>query len=297
MYILERLKQIFFSPIVHLPAGPLTLGSITLALFIILLSRLVAVGAGRGLTRLLAHRGVDDSARFAMAKIARYCIVLIGILVAFTSIGLKLDALFAASAALLVGIGFGLQTIAQNFISGLILLIERPVGKGDFVQIGSAHGSVVDIGLRATTVVTRDEVTIIVPNSELITGQVVNHSIPTTRRRIAITVGVAYGSDLELVKRLLLDVAAREKGLLPEPAPEVRLEAFGAYTLDFALLVWIAEPSQDLRVASNVRFAIEASFRQHRVEIPFPQRELRLHGGFAGQDDALRPGATKPKVS
>ncbi|HEX4462549.1 MAG TPA: mechanosensitive ion channel domain-containing protein [Polyangia bacterium] len=276
MYILDRLKQIFFSPIVHLPAGPITLGSITLALFIIFLARLFAAIAGRGLNRLLAHRGVDDSARFAMAKIARYCILLVGILVAFTSIGLKLDALFAASAALLVGIGFGLQTIAQNFISGIILLIERPVGKGDFVQIGQAHGSVVDIGLRATTVVTRDEVTIIVPNSELITGQVVNHSIPTTRRRIAIGVGVAYGSDLALVKRLLLDIAAHETGLLSEPVPEVRLEAFGASSLDFTLLVWIAEPSQDLRLASNVRFAIEAAFRTHAIEIPFPQQELRL---------------------
>jgi small-conductance mechanosensitive channel len=295
MYILERLKQIFFSPIVHLPAGPLTLGSIALALLIIFVARIVAALAGRGLTRVLAHRGVDDSARFAMAKIARYLIVLIGIFVAITSIGLRLDALFAASAALLVGIGFGLQTIAQNFISGLILLIERPVGKGDFVQIGTAHGSVVDIGLRATTVVTRDEVTIIVPNSELITGQVVNHSIPTTRRRISIAVGVAYGSDLPLVKRLLLEVAAQEKALLQDPAPEVRLEAFSPSSLDFALLVWIADPSQDLRIASNVRFDIAATFEQHNVEIPLPQRELRLRSG-ADASSASVPDPTKPQI-
>lgn len=289
MQILEHLRQIIFFPLVHLAAGPLTLGSLLLALFIIVVARLTAMGAGRGLTRLLEHRGVDDSARFAMAKIARYTILFVGVLIAVTSIGLKLDALLAASAALLVGIGFGLQTIAQNFISGLILLIERPVGKGDFVQIGSASGAVVDIGLRATTVVTRDEVTIIVPNSELITGQVINHSIPTTRRRISVAVGVAYGSDIGAVKRILVEVAGAEKEVLSEPAPEVRFDAFGDSSLGFALLVWIADPSQDMRLASNLRFAIEAAFRAGKIEMPFPQRDLHLRSGFIETPAAKTP--------
>jgi len=287
MPILERLKQIFFFPLVQLAHGPLTVGTVILAVLIIMAARIAAIIFGRGVSRLLALRGVDDSTRFAIVKIVRYVVVLIGISIAFSSIGFKLDALLAASAALLVGIGFGLQTIAQNFISGLILLVERPVGKGDFVQIGHASGSVVDIGLRATTVVTRDEVTIIVPNSELINGQVVNHSIPTTRRRINVDVGVAYGSDVPLVQKTLLAVAVAEPGVLKDPVPEVRLEAFGTSSLDFSLLVWIANPSQDRIVASNVRFAIEAAFRAHHIEIPIPQREIHVRGTAA--TETLRP--------
>jgi small-conductance mechanosensitive channel len=183
---------------------------------------------------------------------------------------------FAASAVLLVGIGFGLQNIAQNFICGIILLIERPVSQGDFVQVGKAFGSVVDVGLRATHVVTRDEVTIIVPNSELITGQVINHSVPTTRRRIAIEVGAAYGTDTQLVKQTLLDVAGAETQVLKEPKAEVRFEAFGDSALQFSLLVWIQVPHADLRIASNLRFAIDAAFRAAQITIPFPQREVHL---------------------
>jgi potassium efflux system protein len=206
----------------------------------------------------------------------RYAVFLIGLVIAVDSIGLKLDALLTASAALLVGIGFGLQSIAQNFISGLILLIERPVGKGDFVQIGDASGVVLDIGLRATLVVTRDEVTIIVPNSQLITGQVMNHSIPTTRKRTLVEVGVAYGTDTALVERVLLEVAHASEHVLKEPAPEVRFESFGDSSLQFGLLFWIADPREDRRVASRLRFAIDHAFRDKKIEIPFPQREVRL---------------------
>jgi small-conductance mechanosensitive channel len=286
MLILDRLKHVLDYPLVHFAAGPLTLGTLLLGVAIIVAARFVATVVTRGLTRMLTRREVHDSARFAVVKIARYVIIFLGILIAINSVGLKLDALLEASAALLVGIGFGLQTIAQNFISGLILLIERPVGMGDFVQIGNASGSVVDIGLRATTVVTRDEVTIIVPNSELITGQVINHSIPTPRRRISVAAPAAYGSDAAAVKRILLAVAAGAGSILTDPAPEVRLESFGESSLNFSLLGWIANPSQDLRAASDLRFAIEAAFRAGGITIPFPQRDVHVRSGAALADGA-----------
>jgi small-conductance mechanosensitive channel len=182
---------------------------------------------------------------------------------------------------LLVGIGFGLQSIAQNFISGVILLLERPVGKGDFVRIGDSYGSVVDIGLRATRIVTRDQVTIIVPNSELISGQVVNYSSPTQSVRVAVGVGVAYGTDTALVDRILLEVAAAEALVLADPPPEVRFQDFGDSSLDFSVLVWIARPRDDQLVASRLRFAIDAAFRRERVKIPFPQRDLHIVSGLA----------------
>jgi potassium efflux system protein len=278
----ERLKGIADEPLLHLAGGPITIASILTGLLIVVASYAFAGLVSRTVVRLLARREVADGARFALAKIARYIVTLIGTLVAVMSLGIRLDALLAASTVLLVGIGFGLQNIAQNFVSGLILLIERPVARGDFVQIGQARGSVMDVGLRATHVVTRDEVTIIVPNSELVTGQVINHSVPTSNLRIAVRVGVAYGSDTSRVRETLLAVAKADEGLLTAPAPEVRFDDFGESNLAFSLLVWIPNPRDDLRIASRLRFAIDSAFRAAGIEIPFPQREVRIKRAEGG---------------
>jgi small-conductance mechanosensitive channel len=276
MPTLDRLNDFAHRPLVHLAGGPITLLSLLVGLLIIVTSYFIAGVTSRTLNRLLSRREVGHGARFALTKIIRYLVILIGVLVAITSLGIRLDAVLAASTVILVGIGFGLQNIAQNFVSGLILLIERPVGRGDFVQIGEVCGSVTDIGMRATKVVTRDEVTIIVPNSELITAQVVNHSVPTSNLRITVKVGVAYGTDTALVKAVLLGVAAASPELLADPPPEVRFEDFGESSLDFSLLVWIAIPHEDLRIASGLRFAIDTAFRAAGIQIPFPQRDLHV---------------------
>lgn len=291
MDIAERIKQILFYPLVHLASGPLTIASILTGVAVLIAARVLAHFAAREVGRLLERRDLSEGARFATVKIVRYSLTLIGVFVALGSIGVRLDAILAASAVLLVGIGFGLQNIAQNFISGLILLFERPVSRGDFVKLGDAIGTVADIGMRATRVVTRDEVTIIVPNSELITAQVINHSVPTRNLRIKVKVGVAYGSDTAQVRDTLLAVARADDGLLSTPAPEVRFEDFGDSSLDFDLLVWIADPREDQRVASRLRFAIDAAFRKAAIEIPFPQRDLHVRSGFdllARKDDVPR---------
>lgn len=279
---IDRLKALAVEPLIHLAGGPITLASLALALLIVVASYSVAGLAGRGLNRILANRQVADGARFALAKMTRYLIVLIGTLVAVMSLGIRLDALLAASTVVLVGIGFGLQNIAQNFVSGLILLIERPVARGDFVQIGQTRGTVTDVGMRATHVVTRDEVTIIVPNSELIAAQVINHSVPTSNLRIGIRVGVAYGTNTARVREALLSVAQADAEVLVERAPEVRFEDFGESSLAFSLLVWIADPREDLRTASRLRFAIDAAFRAAGIEIPFPRRDVRIVGSDRG---------------
>ncbi len=279
MPTLDRLNEIAHTPLVHLAGGPITLASLFVGLLIIVVSYFLAGIASRTVNRLLARREVGHGARFALVKITRYLVVLVGTLVAVMSLGIQLNALLAASTVVLVGIGFGLQNIAQNFVSGIILLIERPVARGDFVQIGQVRGTVTDIGMRATRVVTRDEVTIIVPNSELITAQVVNHSVPTSNLRISVQVGVAYGSDTALVKKTLLRVASEDDGLLAEPAPEVQFDNFGDSSLDFSLLVWIADPGEDHRASSRLRFAIDAAFRAAGIEIPFPQRDVHMKSG------------------
>jgi small-conductance mechanosensitive channel len=237
---------------------------------------------GRGARRALRARGLPVGTQFAASKIVGYVTIAVGLMVAFTSMGLKLDALIATSTVVAVGIGFGLQNVAQNFVSGVILLIEQPVRKGDFVRVGEALGIVDDIGLRATHIVTRDEVTILVPNSLLITAPVINHSRPSKKLRIRITVGVAYGTDTARVHDELLAVAKAAPHVLLEPPPEVRFEGFGESSLDFALLVWIAEPQADLRISSDVRFAIDAAFRRAGIEIPFPQRDVHVRSGLDG---------------
>jgi small-conductance mechanosensitive channel len=254
-----------------LTTGSLLLGA-TIGFVAFVLANILAFST----KRLLKARGADQGAQFAVAKMVRYTVITVGVVAGCNTIGLRLDALLAASAVLAVGIGFGLQNIAQNFVSGLILLVERPVRHGDFVKVGDTLGTVEDIGLRATHIITRDEVTIIVPNSALVTAEVVNHSRPTTSLRIRVVVGVAYGVDTDHVRKALLNVAKSEPKVLAKPEPEVRFEDFGASSLTFSLLCWIAQAREDLRVASALRFAIDHAFRREGIEIPYPRTDIRI---------------------
>ncbi len=254
----------------------ITVGSLLLAAATLAVAVLVANLLGYSARRVLKARGAPPGSQFAIAKIVRYAVLLFGVLQAIDALGFQLGPLFAASAVLAVGIGFGLQNIAQNFISGIILLIEQPVRHGDFIKVGGVLGTVDDIGLRATHIITRDQVTIIVPNSALISAEVVNHTRPTTNLRVRIGVGVAYGSDMEKVKDVLLRVAGAEDGVMKEPAPEVRLEDFADSSISVALYVWIENARDDLRVGSALRFAIDRAFRENAIEIPAPQRDIRI---------------------
>ncbi|RMH43548.1 MAG: hypothetical protein D6689_04875, partial [Deltaproteobacteria bacterium] len=240
---------------------PLTVSSLLACALIILIGFALARIAGRGVFRSVVKRGRAPGVAAAVDRIVRYSIFATAVFVALDTIGVNLTALFAGAGVLLVGIGFGLQNIAQNFISGLIVLLERPVKVGDFVKAGEAYGAIEHIGMRATRVVTRDATTILIPNSELITAQVVNLSIPTPQVRREVMVGVEYGSDTARVRDALLAVAAAHPDVLDDPAPEVHFRDFGASSLDFALLVWLRNPLDDLRVCSELRFAIDAAFR------------------------------------
>ena len=259
-------------PLITISGGDITPGSIIVGIGVVFISAILASLASRWLRQLLGARGLSHGAQFAASKILRYSLVLLGILVGLSSMGLKMDALIAASTVLAVGIGFGLQNVVQNFISGLVLLIEQPVSKGDFVKVGNAFGVIDDIGLRATQIITRDAVTIIVPNSELITSAVINHSRPTTNLRIQVTVDVSAKCEPTEVRDTLLAVAATHPEVLTALGTEVRLDSCGEPAFLFALLVWIADPRDDLRIASDLRFAIEAAFKEKGIEGPIPER-------------------------
>ncbi|MGH7439494.1 MAG: mechanosensitive ion channel family protein [Polyangiaceae bacterium] len=271
----EDFKELLEHRLETIGGAPVSVGSLLVGAAIVLFAVLFANLLAFSTRRFLRVRGAEVGAQFALAKIVRYSVISLGLLIGTNTMGLRLDALLAASAVLAVGIGFGLQNIAQNFVSGLILLVERPVRHGDFIRVGNHYGTVDDIGLRATHIITRDEVTMIIPNSALVTAEVVNHSRPTTNLRIRVNVGVAYGTDTAKVKRVLLGVARDESTVLDTPAAEVRLEDFADSQMNFSLLCWIGHAKDDLRTSSTLRFAIEAAFRKEGIEIPFPQREIR----------------------
>lgn len=293
MSFFERVDQILHAELMTLSGVPVTLASVLVCVLVFAVFVVIARFTARATRRAIESRGRSPGAAAAASKIVWYLVAVLGLVISLDTLGLKLTALLAGSAVLLVGIGFGLQNIAQNFISGIILLVERPIKEGDFIQVGSTFGAVSNIGLRGTTVITRDAVTIIVPNSELVSTQVVNLSVPTNEMRMRVSVGVEYGSNTSRVRDELMRVAAENDHVLAEPPPEVRFDSFGESSLDFSLLVWIREPSRDMFVASMLRFAIDDGFRKAGIVIAFPQRDLHIRSGLevltGGRKDALAP--------
>jgi small-conductance mechanosensitive channel len=171
-----------------------------------------------------------------------------------------------------------LQDITKNLISGVVLLFEKPIQTGDFVELGDLCGTVQGIRLRSTVIRTIDHIAIIVPNSEFLDRQVVNWSHHDSVSRLRLSVGVAYGSDTQRVRRSLLEAARQCAQVLSVPAPEVQFTGFGDSSLDFLLLVWIRDPGDQFTVTSDLNFAIDARFRLAGIQIPFPQRDVHLRG-------------------
>ena len=230
--------------------------------------------------RLLQRTRLDPPLQFAIAKISGYAFIALGFYIALQVVGLNLTSLAVVAGAVGVGIGFGLQNIVHNFVSGLIILAERPIAIGDRIEVGGVAGQVRQIRLRSTTVVTNDNIAYIVPNSDFITHTVTNWSHGDLRVRIRLPVGVAYGTDPRRLERLLLDVALAHPKALREPAPAVFFNGFGDSSLNFELAVWTQEMTfQPRRFKSELYYAIEAKLRENQIEIPFPQRDLRLRSG------------------
>jgi potassium efflux system protein len=194
-------------------------------------------------------------------------------------------------AAMTVGLGFGLQEIFANFIAGLIVLFERPIRVGDMVTLGTVSGTVTKIRMRATTIVDWDRKELIVPNKEFITGQLINWTLSDQTLRLVIPVGVAYGSDTELVEKLLLEVARGYEHVVADPPPTVMFSAFGESSLDFQLRVFIGQFDHLWRTRHALCMAIDKAFRTAGVEISFPQRDLHLRSIASPIEISLRSDA------
>jgi potassium-dependent mechanosensitive channel len=211
-----------------------------------------------------------------VSVLARHALVALGFLLVMQSWGVDVRSLAILASVLGVGLGFGLQNIANNFVSGLVMNVGRPIEPGDFVDVGEFSGVVQRIGARSTEILTTDELTILIPNSRFLEQEVVNWSHGNPRSRVHVPVGVAYGSDVRAVRRVLLAAAEGHPAVLRDPRPAVWLRAFGASALEFELLVWSCDPRRQSDLISDLNFRILAALREHAIEIPFAQHDLHL---------------------
>ncbi|MDQ2746960.1 MAG: mechanosensitive ion channel [Acidobacteriota bacterium] len=278
---LEPVFNVLSYRIVTLGETPITLLNI---IYLILLTGLLFYLSNKIknllVERVLGKTHLDLGARIAIGTITRYVLLLIGSLVILQTVGINLTTLNVVAGAVGIGVGFGLQNVASNFISGLIILFERPVKVGDRIEVGKVDGKVISIGARSTTVRTNDNITIIVPNSKIISENVVNWSFENNIIRFRVPIGVAYDADVNLAKMLLLEAAAENKDVLEDPKPAVRLIKFGDSSIDLQLWVWTRDKLQRKTVLiSNLNFAIWEKFRANDIEIPFPQTDLHIRSG------------------
>jgi small-conductance mechanosensitive channel len=237
--------------------------------------------------RLLANSGLDRSLQYAISQIVANVVLFVGIFVVLENTGIHLAALTVFAGAVGVGVGFGLQNIASNFISGLVILAERPITIGDRVEVAGIAGQVQLIRARSTVIRTNDNITMIVPNTKFIDSPVTNWTYGDPRVRFRIPVGVAYGSDINKVQEALLAAGRENPNTLNDPGPSVFLDKFGESSIDFELVVWSSEMSyRPRRYRSDLNFAIEQKFREAGIEIAFPQRDIHIRDGVLKVENA-----------
>jgi small-conductance mechanosensitive channel len=275
-----RIISSLTSPIFSLGQKAYSLTDIFI-LIVLLLGLIIFAGATTNLlrSRILHRTRISRGAQEAIAIICKYAFISFGTIVLLQIWGLDLSSLTIVASALGVGIGFGFQDIAKNFGSGIVLLFERPIQVGDFIEVGEYMGTVEYIGARSVVIRTLDRISIIVPNSRFLETEVINWSHRNPVSRIHLPVGVAYGSDVNLVKTALIEAAVAHPEVLKLPQPQVFFKGFGESAIDFELLVWIDKPHQQTPIKSDIYFLIEACLRKHKIEVPFPQRDLNMRTG------------------
>ncbi len=278
-----------------------TLGSILLFIVSIYVAFWVArtvrvVLRDEVLPKMDLPRGVGNS----ISSLSYYALVLIGLMVALAAAGFETSQFALVFGALGVGIGFGLQNVVNNFVSGLILMFERPIQPGDVVEVSGTSGKVRSIGMRATTLTTFEGADVVVPNGTLLSEKLINWTLSDMNRRIDVEVGVAYGSDPRRVLELLREVALGTPGITPEPAPAIVFKGFGASSLDFGIRAWTNDFGDWVTIRTEMTTRVCEAFAKEGIEIPFPQQDVHLRsvapeagqqlaGSGAPEKDAARP--------
>lgn len=277
-----KIKEILNFVIFEIKGNDFTL----LTLLYIVIASSILIYLSRRITRLLenkllANAIAEKGTRSAIVTIIRYLILLFGFLFIFKTSGFDLGAFSWMLGALGVGLGFGLQNITSNFISGIIILFERPIKIGDRIQIGDISGDVVSISMRSTTIVTNDNISIIVPNSKFINDNVINWSHNDRSIRVHYPVSVSYKEDPEKVKEIVLNIASNHPDVLKEPAPAFWFVEYGDNSLNFELVLWTSTFIQKpVVLKSELYYIIFKEFAKHNIEIPFPQRDIHIRSGL-----------------
>jgi small-conductance mechanosensitive channel len=230
--------------------------------------------------RLLARSGLDRALQHAISQIVGYAVLVIGIILVLDNAGIHLGTLTVFAGAVGVGVGFGLKNIASNFISGLLILAERPIAIGDRIEVAGITGQVRQIRARSTVIMTNDNIAMIVPNEKFIDSPVTNWTYTDRRVRFRVPVGIAYGSDVNKAREALIAAAREHPATLSDPAPDAFLEKFGNSTIDFQLVVWSDEMSRrPSRFKSDLNYLICKHLGAVGIEIPNPQRDLHIRSG------------------
>jgi potassium-dependent mechanosensitive channel len=276
-FILAGLSQLLNTPLIVTGKNQFSLASIVFLIFLLL----GVFFSSRALSewikqRLLMQLGFDTGTRETIASLIGYVLAALGFVIVLQTAGLDLSSLAVLAGVLGIGLGFGFQNLVSNFVSGLTLLFEQPIRVGDFVEVSGLLGTVEKISIRSTIVRTLDGIFVIVPNNRFVENNIINWSYRDPQSRIHIPIGVAYGTSPVLVTEVLLNAARSEPRVLSYPAPKVWLKDFGDNALKFELLVWIDKPPDLEVIKSALNFLIEQELRQRNIEIPVPQRELKI---------------------
>ena len=245
-------------------------------LIIVFSTRLVIKLAGKMIRNQIKQKNLDEGRTLAIYQIIKYVIIVSAILLGLEVIGIKLTLLLGGAAALLVGVGLGLQATFNDIFSGIILLFERSIAVGDVLEVDGTVGKVTEIKIRTSEVTTYDNISILMPNSKLVNNSIINWSHNRQLTRFTVAVGVSYGSDVQLVKKLLNEVAIEHPDVAKKQPADIFFNDFGDSALQFELKFWCTNLLQIGRIKSDLRFAIDAKFRENGVTIPFPQRDLHI---------------------
>jgi small-conductance mechanosensitive channel len=274
---MKSIETVLDFKLIELKGFTLTVTNILILVVIIILSKILIKGIDRVIKKRLAQKAVIDEGRStSITQIFKYIIYLLSVFIAIKSLGIDVSIIFGVFAALGLGVGFALQDVFKDLISGIIILFEGNVSPGDILEVEGLVGVVKKINLRTSSIRTRDGVYIVIPNSKVVNEKVINWSTNTKITRFNVAVGVAYGSDIEKVRNLLIEAAQKNGMIEKKPAPMVFFKAFADSSLNFELHFWIVDTWQTELVKSDLRFAIDKLFRENNISIPFPQRDVHL---------------------
>jgi len=256
----------------HLSVSQLIIISILFVIFYTIVFLLKRV-----LKRIAEKKGLSDGSFLSIYQIVKYLIWISFFFVSLSVLNINISVILAGSAALLVGLGLGIQQLFNDYASGIVMLIERTVKIDDVIELDDGTiGKVLSIGIRTSTIETRDNIAIIIPNSKFVDNSVINWSHIKAKTRFNVSVGVAYGTDIKHVRSILLDIADNNKSIVKKPKPFVLFKDFGESSLDFSLIFWLNETWAAERVKSDIRFQINTEFAKNKIQIPFPQRDVHM---------------------